>query len=102
MRPVLSINLCSSSFSYSSKQLFCVVQVLFACLDIVLVRVLSCLIVNSLFLVICRMLEVNEYLTTTVLEVLRVGKPQRGSMEALIFHRNITKSLYPLVECHQF
>ena len=31
----------------------------------------------------------------------RVGKPERGSMEALTFHRNITKTLCPLDECDQ-
>ena len=45
------------------------------------------------------MLEIKEHLTS-VLEV-RVAKPQRGSMEALIFHRNITKLLrtYVAIGC---
>ena len=38
----------------------------------------------------CHMHEVKEHLTT-VLDVLRVGKSQRGSMEVFLFHRNITK-----------
>ena len=37
---------------------------------------------------------------TTVLEVL-VGKPERGSIEALIQHGNITKTLCPSDECDQ-
>ena len=56
---------------------------------------------DSLFEVICHLLEVKEYLTT-VLEELRVGKTERDSMEALIFNRNITKTLCTLDECHHF
>ena len=63
---------------------------LFVCLFLVLVLVPS-LVKNcptrwdSLFLVICRLLE------GTIIRV-GVGKLERGSMEALIFHRNITKT----------
>ena len=46
------------------------------------------------------MLEIKEHLTT-VLKV-RVGKPQRSSMEAFIFHRNITKIICLSDECDQF
>ena len=56
--------------------------------------------IEIVFLVICRTLEVKEHLTT-VLEV-RVGKPQRDSIEALIFHRDITKNLCTSVKCDQF
>ena len=57
-------------------------------------------------LVICCMLQVTEHLTIA-LEELRVGKPQSGSMEALIFYRKITLKPLPFrknvtVLSHQF
>ena len=45
------------------------------------------------------MLEVKEHLTTVLEEL--VGKPQRDSMEAFIFLRNITKTLCPSDECEK-
>ena len=93
------ISLCSSRSSFSSN--------LFVCLNLVLVLVLSCLVSkknctnrwHSLFIVICRMLEGKEHLTT-VLEVLEWGNIHVAHMEALI--RNITKNLGPSDNCYHF
>ena len=46
------------------------------------------------------MFEVKQRLTTVLEEL--VGKPQRGSMEAFIFHINITKTLLPSDKCDKF
>ena len=102
----LQMSVTSSSCSSSFNHLSCVVLFEFLVQTICLSRTsssasLTCYISSSSFLSKQKLANPMAFVITGhmsyawskgALSELRVGKPQRGSMEALIFHRNITKT----------
>ena len=59
---------------------------------------LSTLACLPLFIIVYLLFNLVYYYITRV----RVGKPERGSMEALLFHRNITENLCTSDKCDKF